>query len=193
MTDPGRMRSRAARRRAGPAHRSQGAPAHARPDRRQAVPHPPGRDRARRPDRRPRGRRRHLDVGHRLPGAAPAAGRLRPVDAARRRRRLPEGRRADRHARPTSTRERRVVEAGAGSGALTCSLLRAVGPERPGDLLRAARRPRRGRRAQRRHLLRRAPGRTGSCASATSPSTPPTRSPTGSSSTCSRPGRSCRP
>ena len=39
----------------------------------------------------------------------------------------------------------RVLEAGAGSGALTCSLLRAVGPERSGDLLRGARRPRRAR------------------------------------------------
>ena len=37
----------------------------------------------------------------------------------------------------------RVLEAGAGSGALTCSLLRAVGPVRPGDLLRGPRRPRR--------------------------------------------------
>ena len=48
----------------------------------------------------------------------------------------------------------RVLEAGAGSGALTCSLLRAVGPERAGDVLRGARRPRRARRPQRRDVLR---------------------------------------
>ena len=50
----------------------------------------------------------------------------------------------------------RVLEAGAGSGALTCSLLRAVGADGAGDLLRGARRPRRARRAQRRDVLRRA-------------------------------------
>ena len=48
-----------------------------------------------------------------------------------------------------------VVEAGVGSGALTCSLLRAVGPARPGDVVRAARGVRRGRAAQRRPVLRR--------------------------------------
>ena len=48
----------------------------------------------------------------------------------------------------------RVLEAGAGSGAMTCSLLRAVGPDRPGGVLRRARRPRRPRVAQRRDLLR---------------------------------------
>ena len=47
-----------------------------------------------------------------------------------------------------------VLEAGAGSGALTCSLLRAVGPDRHGDVLRGARRPRRARVAQRRDVLR---------------------------------------
>ena len=41
----------------------------------------------------------------------------------------------------------RVVEAGVGSGALTCSLLRAVGPARPGVVVRAARGVRRRRRA----------------------------------------------
>ena len=49
----------------------------------------------------------------------------------------------------------RVVEAGVGSGALTCSLLRAVGPSRPGLLLRAPRGLRRRRPAQRRPVLRR--------------------------------------
>ena len=48
----------------------------------------------------------------------------------------------------------RVLEAGAGSGALTCSLLRAVGPDGPGDVLRDARRPCRTRGAQCRHVLR---------------------------------------
>ena len=36
----------------------------------------------------------------------------------------------------------RVLEAGAGSGALTCSLLQAVGPDGQRDLLRDPRRPR---------------------------------------------------
>ena len=44
----------------------------------------------------------------------------------------------------------RVVEAGVGSGALTCSLLRAVGPARPGVVVRAARGVRRRRPPQRR-------------------------------------------
>ena len=42
-------------------------------------------------------------VGHRVPRAAPAAARLRHVDAARRRDRLPEGCRADPRRRPTSS------------------------------------------------------------------------------------------
>ena len=49
-----------------------------------------------------------------------------------------------------------VVEAGVGSGALTCSLLRAVGPARVGALLRAPGGVRRRRPAQRRPVLRRA-------------------------------------
>ena len=48
----------------------------------------------------------------------------------------------------------RVLEAGAGSGALTCSLLQAVGPQGSGAVLRGAGRPRRARRAQRAGLLR---------------------------------------
>ncbi len=56
----------------------------------------------------------------------------------------------------------RVLEAGAGSGALTCSLLRAVGPGGRGDLLRGARRPRRARSAQCGDLLRADARRTGS-------------------------------
>ena len=65
-----------------------------------------------------------------------------------------------------------VLEAGAGSGALTCALLRAVGPTRQGDLLRDPRGPRRGRRPQRRDVLRRDARRTGPCATATSPTHP---------------------
>ena len=48
----------------------------------------------------------------------------------------------------------RVLEAGAGSGALTCSLLQAVGPVRHRDLLRDPRRPPAARPAQRRDVLR---------------------------------------
>ena len=51
----------------------------------------------------------------------------------------------------------RVLEAGAGSGALTCSLLQAVGPTGQRALLRDPRRPRRARGAQRQPVLRRAP------------------------------------
>ena len=53
----------------------------------------------------------------------------------------------------------RVVEAGVGSGALTCSLLRAVGDCRHRALLRAPRGVRGDRREERARLLRRrAPG-----------------------------------
>ena len=48
----------------------------------------------------------------------------------------------------------RVLEAGAGSGALTCSLLQAVGPAGVGDLLRDPRRPPAPRAAQRRDVFR---------------------------------------
>ena len=47
-----------------------------------------------------------------------------------------------------------VVEAGVGSGALTCSLLRAVGPHGPGVVVRAPRGVRRRRPAQRHPVLR---------------------------------------
>ena len=66
----------------------------------------------------------------------------------------------------------RVVEAGVGSGALTCSLLRAVGPYGPGVVLRAPRGVRRRRPAQRRPVLRApraAAPRLGADGSATSP------------------------
>ena len=62
----------------------------------------------------------------------------------------------------------RVIEAGAGSGALTCSLLRAIGPTGRLDLLRAARGLRRDRPAERRRTSSAAStGRPGSCGSAT--------------------------
>ena len=50
-----------------------------------------------------------------------------------------------------------VVEAGVGSGALTCSLLRAVGAARPGVVVRAARGVRRRRPRERHPVLRRRP------------------------------------
>ena len=59
-----------------------------------------------------------------------------------------------------------VVEAGVGSGALTCSLLRAVGPHGPGVVLRAPRGVRRDRAAQREPVLRRHRGRFPSCLAA---------------------------
>ena len=112
------------RRRPGAAHRPEGAAAHRRPRAGQAVPHPPRRDRARRPDRRARGLRRPFDGEHRLPGPAAAAGRLRAVHAARRAGHLPEGRRADRR-----LRRRRARHAGAGGrrGVRGADLLAAAG------------------------------------------------------------------
>ncbi len=96
-------------------------------DGRKAVPHPQGRDRARRVDRPARGDRRRQHRRHpvrRLPAAAVG---LRALHAARRDGRL------SRRTPPRSSAfadifpGARVLEAGAGSGALTCSLLRAVG------------------------------------------------------------------
>ena len=85
----------------------------------------------------------------------------------------------------------RVVEAGVGSGALTCSLLRAVGPDRPRVVVRAARGVRRRRPPQRHPVLRRRPPRleltVGDLAEAL-PAAERTGASTGSSSTCSRPG-----
>ncbi len=57
----------------------------------------------------------------------PFAHRLRALDASGRAGDLSQGRGADR-ARGRHLPRRRVLEAVAGSGALTCSLLRAVGP-----------------------------------------------------------------
>ena len=88
-----------------------------------------------------------------------------------------------------------VVEAGVGSGALTCSLLRAVGPhgrvssyERREEFADVARRNVDA-------VLRRRPPRRGGSPSATSPRrcrSPASRS-TGSSSTCSRRGTASTP
>ena len=61
----------------------------------------------------------------------------------------------------------RVVEAGVGSGALTMSLLRAVGDEGLRVVVRAPRRLRRDRPRQRRDVLRRARTRPGGSRSAT--------------------------
>ena len=63
----------------------------------------------------------------------------------------------------------RVLEAGAGSGALTCSLLRAVGPE--GTVMSYELRDDHAEHAERNvvDVLRRAARRTGTCASPTSP------------------------
>ena len=85
----------------------------------------------------------------------------------------------------------RVLEAGAGSGALTCSLLQAVGPAGVGAVLRDARRPRRARRAQRARLLRLAATQLDleSRRCPYSRSAPQSRW-TGSCWTCSRPGSS---
>ena len=80
-----------------------------------------------------------------VPRAAPAAGRLRDVDAARRRRSIYPKDAAQIVHEGDIFPGARVLEAGAGSGALTCSLLRAVGPDGQGDVLRGARRPRRAR------------------------------------------------
>ena len=180
------------RRRPGAADRSEGPAAHRRPRAGQAVPHPPRRDRARRPDRRARGLGRHLDGQHRLPGVPAAAGRLRALDAARRAGHLPQGRRPDRR-----LRRRRPRHAGA----------RGRRRVRRADLLAAARR-----RQQRARSPATSGGRTsptspgptsarssarcrptGRCAWATSPTTRPRRSSTAWCSTCSSRGRCCRP
>ena len=84
---------------------------------------------ARRADRRPRGHGRHHDRRRVLPGAAAAAGRLRAVDAARRGGRLPQGRRARSCTWPTSSPAPGWWRPASGSGALTMSLLRAVGDD----------------------------------------------------------------
>ena len=180
------------RRRPGAAHRPQGPAAHRRPRAGQAVPHAPRRHRARPPDRRARGLGRHVDRQHRLPGVPAAAGRLRALHAARRAGHLPEGRRPDRR-----LRRRRPRDAGARGG-------RRV---RRADLLAAAGGRQRGHRSPATSGARTSPtspaatsapssasaAATGRCGSATSPSTPPRRSWTASSWTCSSRGPCCRP
>ena len=94
-------------------------------------------------------------VRHAVPRAAAAAQRLRAVDAARRGGDLPEGRRADHHdGRRLPGRDR-----AGGRRRVGLADLRAAArgrADRPGDLLRTARGPRRGGGAQRRDVLRRA-------------------------------------
>ena len=82
----------------------------------------------------------------------------------------------------------RVVEAGVGSGALTCSLLRAVGPARPGLVVRAAPGVRRPGARPTSTSSSTAGTPPGSSPSATSWRASTTRTSTGSCSTCSRPG-----
>ena len=99
-----------------------------------------------------------LDLRRRVPRLPAAAQRVRGLDAPRAAVVYPKDA-AQIVAMADIFPGARVVEAGAGSGALTCSLLRAVGPHGPGLLLRAARGVR-GRRPPQRHpvLRRRAPG-----------------------------------
>ena len=86
-----------------------------------------------------------------------------------------------------------VVEAGVGSGALTCSLLRAVVPDGRVTSYEAPRGLRRDRRTQRHVLLRRDRTRTGQ-AHGRRPRrrTSPSATWTGSCSTCWRRGSACR-
>ena len=88
-----------------------------------------------------------------------------------------------------------VVEAGVGSGALTCSLLRAVGDRGTGLLVRAPRGLRRGRPHERRALLR-GPHPAWELAVGDLQDSSPRRTPaapTASSSTCSRRGSASTP
>ena len=127
--------------------------------------------------------------GRRISGDASAAGELHGDHAARGRGGLPQGR------RPDSDGRRHLPRcAGARGGRrLGCADLRAAAGDRTDRaalLVRAARRLRRHRPAQRDHLLRCASTRPGSCGSATwwsrsAPSSPTTVRSTGRCSTCS--------
>ena len=98
----------------------------------QALLLQPRSPRARRPDR-PRGGLHGHVVGRRRVPRLPAAARRSSWSRCRAARRWSTPRTPPRSSRwPTSSPARRVVEAGVGSGALTCSLLRAVGPARAG-------------------------------------------------------------
>ena len=142
--------------RAHPAHRPEGPDAHHRAEPREAVPHPPRAPRPRRPDRDAGRLDGHEHRGRRVPRAAPAAVRLRDVDAARCRRGLPQGRRPDRDdGRHVPRRGRRR-----GRGGLRCPVdVAAAGRGGVGAraLLRAPRGLRRHRHGQRARLLRHRP------------------------------------
>ena len=88
---------------------------------------PTGRGRPRRPDRSRGGIQGAVVRGRRVPRFPTAAQRVRRLDAARRRGDYPKDA-AQIVAMADVFPGARVVEAGVGSGALTCSLLRAVGP-----------------------------------------------------------------
>ena len=137
-------------------------------------------------------------AGGRVPRLPAAALGVRGLDAARRRRGLPQGRRPDRgDGRHLPRRPR-----GRGGRRLRRPDLLAAArgrPLRPGVVVRAARGVRRRRAPQRQPVLRRpggadAPG-LGAVPSATSPRRcrPRGSGPTGSSSTCWRPGSASTP
>ncbi len=124
--------------------RREGPPPQHLPRARQALLLQPRPSRARRPDRSRGGLHDHLVLGRRVPRLPAAALRVRRLDAARRRGRLPQGRRPDRRARrhlpgrPRRRGRRRLRRA---------DLLAAARgrPARPGVVVRAARGVRRRR------------------------------------------------
>ena len=189
----------AARGGVGAADRREGPAAQLRTGRRVAVLLQQGPHRPRRPDRARGGLRGRLVVRRLLPRLPPAAARVRRVHAARRRRRLPQGR------RPGRRHGRRVPgRAGdRGRGGLRRAQLLAAARRRPVGppaLLGAPRGVRAGGAPQRRASSSAPPApastrtrrctRPGIFASATSPpsSRPRASGPTGSCSTCSRRG-----
>ena len=91
-------------RRSRAADRPEGPAAHDHAPRGRRAAHAPRRAAAHGADRAARRLRRRQQRGSRVPRAAAAPARLRDVDAARRRDRLPEGCRADHRRRPTSSR-----------------------------------------------------------------------------------------
>ena len=113
----------------GAADRQQGPPPQLRLEAGQAVLLQPGPPRARRADRPRGGVHRHLVGGRRVP-RVPAAAVASSWSRCRAARRWSTPRTPPRSSRwPTSSRARTSSRPGVGSGALTCSLLRAVGPQ----------------------------------------------------------------